>query len=180
MTLLCDGVQRGFVDLAVRGDDAVLAFAVHKVHRVGAAGVLIDVFHMIVARFRVPGDGDGVLGALSPADDPGLFAQHLAGPGGVQHLGLFLRSGELPLRHIVAELVQVPDGEGVAVEGADDAKLRSVKIPAIKNLTPANKVFAPVSLSPISNSLNPSLIIGNANAHARTAVSANNITNGFI
>ena len=41
----------------------------------------------------------------------------------MDHLGLLLGSAVFPLRHIVVELIQMPDGEGIAVEGADQTQL---------------------------------------------------------
>lgn len=58
--------------------------------------------------------------------------------------------------------------------------IASVINPAIKNLMPANKVFAPASSPEISKKLNPSLISGKAKAHVNADNVANKITNGFI
>ena len=98
---------------------------------VGAAGIPVDVFRLIGAGFRVPGDGDGIFGALSPSYDPGGFSEQFACPGGVEHFGLGFRAAVFPLGDIIAVGVQMVDGQRRAVEGTDASQLQlavSVKI----------------------------------------------------
>ena len=92
-------------------------------HGVRTACIPVDAFRSIITGFCIPGDRDRVPGPPAPADDPGRFSENCIRPCRVDHLCLLFGSTVLPLRHIIAELIEMEDGEGIAVERSDHAKL---------------------------------------------------------
>ena len=93
-------------------------------HRICTSGIAVDKFCFVISGCCIPRNGNGISGALAPADDPGRLSKQRAGTGGVYHFGFAFRAFIFPLRDIPAVFVQMPDGQGRAMERADAAKLQ--------------------------------------------------------
>ena len=117
--LFGDCIKCCLINLTVRSDDDIFAAAVDKMHGVRAACILVDEFGFIVTGFCVPGDRDCVFCPLAPTDDLGRFSENGICPCCVDHLCLLLGGAVFPLRNIVAELIQMEDGKGIAMERSD-------------------------------------------------------------